>query len=300
MRQRQATARRHDASERKRLFAATGTVGFCLIAAAAGGFASGSLALIAAAAHMLTTGAMLGLALYGRSLAEGRTTPLAGSNFERVRALALYTMGVVVLGIGAVLIVRAGQRVNEPASVSLSTMLAASVIAFAGVATAMWLLFERKTALRSGVFLHAAVDALLTGAIAIGAVTISLGGWLLVDTLLAVLIAVLIVMSAFSMIHLSGTALLGVSPSGFNRDSIARDIESNVKGVVTVRDVRVWSTDGRRNRATLHACLSDEVDPHAVICDIKLRLAKHHRIDHVTVEPEFDLSAGRPVGALLH
>lgn len=300
MRQRQATARRHDASERKRLFAATGAIGFCMIAAAAGGFAAGSLALIAAAAHMLTTGVMLGLTLYGRSIAEGRAVPLAGSSFERVRALALYTTGVVALGVGAVLIVCAGQRVNQPVSVSGSTMLAASLLALANVATAAWLLFEPKAAARSGVFLHAAVDALLTGAIAIGAVTMLLGGWHLVDTLLAVLIAFLIVMSAFSMIQVSGIALLGTSSSGLNRDSIARDIESNVKGVLTVRDVRVWSPDGRRNRVTLHACLSDEVDPHAVICDIKLRLAKHHRIDHVTVEPEFDLSAGRPVGALLH
>ena len=64
--------------------------------------------------------------------------------------------------------------------------------------------------------------------------------------------------------------------------------------------MHVWSLDGARNMATLHACIKDGADAHATICDIKLRLAKLHRIEHVTVEPEFGHCADRPADAHLH
>ena len=55
--------------------------------------------------------------------------------------------------------------------------------------------------------------------------------------------------------------------------------------------MHVWSLDGTRNLATLHACLSDGADPQAAVKAIKQRLAKVHGIDHATVEPEFGVCA---------
>ena len=51
--------------------------------------------------------------------------------------------------------------------------------------------------------------------------------------------------------------------------------------------MHIWSLDGARNVATLHACLADGADAYAVIRTIKARLAENHGIDHATVEPEF-------------
>ncbi len=52
--------------------------------------------------------------------------------------------------------------------------------------------------------------------------------------------------------------------------------------------MHVWSLDGAKNMATLHACLDKGVDAHAAISAIKKRLATKHDITHATVEPEFD------------
>lgn len=94
--------------------------------------------------------------------------------------------------------------------------------------------------------------------------------------------------------------LLEGAPNGLDRDKIARDIEANVRGVASVHHMHVWSLDGARHMATLHASLRDGVDAPAAIRDIKVRMAKVHHIDHVTVEPEFDMCADRPAGAQLH
>jgi cobalt-zinc-cadmium efflux system protein len=76
-------------------------------------------------------------------------------------------------------------------------------------------------------------------------------------------------------------------PGSLDRDRIARDIESHVAGVREIHHMHVWSLDGVRNIATLHACLADGVDAHGAIRAIKQRLSKTHGIDHATVEPEF-------------
>ena len=76
-------------------------------------------------------------------------------------------------------------------------------------------------------------------------------------------------------------------PTSIDRDSIARDIEANVAGVREVHHMHVWSLDGTKNMATLHACLDEGVDAFAAVTAIKSRLASKHGIEHATVEPEF-------------
>jgi cobalt-zinc-cadmium efflux system protein len=298
MRQRHARARGQGTDETARFLVAACLVGCAMVVAAFSGLMAGSLALVAGAAHMLATAVALGLNWYARYLGASATMPLY--RFDRVKPLLRYTSGLVMLGIGILLIVGAGERVLQPTPVAGWPMVTGAVLVLIATAGTTFLVFGRAGAAPTGTRLHVLADMLIAAALVAAAVTLVLSGWVLVDTLLAVLIATLLFMNAFSLIHVSAQALLDAAPAGVDRERIARDIESNVKGVATVRDVHIWSLDGTSTRATLHACLNDEVDPHAVICDIKLRLAKHHRIDHVTVEPEFGHTTGRPVGTLLH
>jgi cobalt-zinc-cadmium efflux system protein len=55
--------------------------------------------------------------------------------------------------------------------------------------------------------------------------------------------------------------------------------------------MHVWSMDGSRNMATLHACLADGTDAFAAVTAIKGRLASAHGIGHATVEVEFGACA---------
>jgi cobalt-zinc-cadmium efflux system protein len=51
--------------------------------------------------------------------------------------------------------------------------------------------------------------------------------------------------------------------------------------------MHVWSMDGSRTMATLHACLNEGVDAYGAVSAIKLRLATVHSIEHATVEAEY-------------
>ena len=89
------------------------------------------------------------------------------------------------------------------------------------------------------------------------------------------------------MVREAGHLLLEGVPASLDRDGIARDIEAHVEGVREVHHMHVWSLDGAKNMATLHACLTEGTDPHGAVTAIKTRLARKHGIDHATVEPEF-------------
>ena len=76
--------------------------------------------------------------------------------------------------------------------------------------------------------------------------------------------------------------LLEGAPAELDRDGIARDIVANVEDVREIHHMHVWSLDGSKMMATLHACLTDGADANVAVRDVKARLAlqiRHHACD---------------------
>ena len=106
--------------------------------------------------------------------------------------------------------------------------------------------------------------------------------------LATVLVAVLILGTAWRLMREAAHVLLEGVPASLDRDGIAGDLVKNVAGVREVHHMHLWTIDGDRNMATLHACLDEGVDAHRAVAAIKARLAAVHGIGHATVEPEYD------------
>ena len=73
--------------------------------------------------------------------------------------------------------------------------------------------------------------------------------------------------------------------------SVAADLVASNADVREIHHMHIWSMDGEKNMATLHACLAEGADPYVVVAAIKKRLATRHGIAHATVEPEFGACA---------
>lgn len=292
----------HGTSDKTRVLIAACLTGGFMIAEAAGGLVTGSLALLADAGHMLSDSVSLVLAWYAFHLAGRAATSRLTYGFDRVKTLVAYTNGLTVFIIGIWIVYEAFHRISEPAPILGGPMLAIAVLGLLVNIGAFYVLHggDRESLNMRGAILHVLGDMLGSVAAIAAAVIILYTGWYPIDPILSALVALLLFRSAWGLVKESGHMLLEGAPTGLDRDSIARDIENNVKGVASVHHMHVWSLDGSRNMATLHACMKDGADAHAAICDIKLRLAKLHRIDHVTVEPEFGQCADRPADAHLH
>lgn len=279
----------HGGTDKKRvLIAAFLTAGF-MVAEAAGGFYTGSLALLADAGHMLTDSVSLALAWYAFHLADRKATARLTYGFDRVKTLVAYTNGIAIFAIGAWIVVEAFHRVNDPTTVLGGPML---VIAGLGLVVNIVTFLvlhggDRESLNMRGAILHVLGDLLGSVAALIAAVVIIYTGWMPIDPILSALVAVILFRSAWSLVRESGNLLLEGVPESMDRDGIARDIEAHIPGVREVHHMHVWSLDGTKNMATLHACLNEGADAYTAVTAIKSRLAGKHGIRHATVEPEY-------------
>ncbi len=276
------------AGNRQRLFiAALLTCVFMLVEAFAG-FFTGSLALLADAGHMLTDSVALVLAYVAYRMGDRPGTSRMTYGFDRLKVLIAYTNGLTVLGIAFLIVVEAIGRMAEPAPILGGAMLAVAGIGL-GVNVLVFIVLhggDRESLNLRGAILHVLGDLLGSVATIAAALIILMTGWLPADPLLSVLVALLLIGSAWRLMRESGLILLEGAPQDVDRNSVAHDVEKNAEGVVDIHHMHVWTLDGKQRLATLHARLSRDADAARSIAAIKERLRQKHGIRHATVEVE--------------
>jgi cobalt-zinc-cadmium efflux system protein len=289
----------HEGTDKSRVLIAACLTGGFMAVEALGGFFFGSLALLADAGHMLTDAVSLGFAWYAFHLSGRPATPAHTYGFDRVKTLVAYSNGLAIFFIGAWIIVEAIERFASPEPVLGVPML---IVASLGLAVNIGIFFilhggDRENLNMRGAILHVMGDMLGSVAALVAAAVIIATGWYPIDPILSAVVAVVIFVAAARLVRDAGRVLLEGVPRSLDRDAIARDLAANIRGVKGIHHVHVWSLDGSRNMATLHALLEDGTDPHLATVAIKARLARSHRIGHATVETEYGHCAD---GRVLH
>lgn len=281
----------HDlgSTDKTRVLVAAVLTGGFMVAEAVGGVLTGSLALLADAGHMLTDSVSLVFAWYAFHLAGRAASSRMTYGYDRVKTLVAFVNGLTVLLIGLWIVYEAWKRLNAPAPVLGGPMLAIAVMGLVVNIGAFLVLHggDRDSLNMRGAILHVLGDLLGSVAAIAAALVIMATGWMPIDPILSVLVALLLFRSAWGLVRESGGLLLEGVPPSLDRDAIAADLVANVGTLREVHHMHLWSLDGARHMATLHACLKDGAEPLEAIREIKHRLATEHGIGHATVEPEF-------------
>jgi cobalt-zinc-cadmium efflux system protein len=276
-------------NERRLFWVAVVTAAFMLVEAV-GGLLAGSLALLADAGHMLADVVGLVLAWFAfrvsRWPADGRRT----YGFDRVQILVAFGNGLALFVIAGFVIFEAIRRLNEPIEVLGGPMLA---VAIAGLAINVGAYFILHGADRSnlnirGAMIHVIGDLLGSAGAIAAAVIILATGWTLADPLVAILVAVIILRSAWFVVRDSAHILLEGAPVHLPIAEIGEDLRANVPGVEDIHHIHAWSITQERPMVTLHARVGPDVDGFAAVREIKARLRSEYGIEHATVEIEQD------------
>ncbi len=284
------------ASERRIGLAALVT-GLFMLAEVAGGILSGSLALIADAGHMLTDCAGLALAWLGFRIARRPADRKRSYGYGRFGVLVAFANGLLLFAVAGWIVVEAVHRIRAPTPVLGGVMF---WVALAGLGVNILSLHllaggDRGNLNVRAALLHVAGDLLGSVAALAAAVTILMTGWMPIDPILSVLVAVLILGSAARIVRDAGHILLEGTPAGLDPRQIEQDLEASVPGVRDVHHVHAWSLSQDRPIVTLHARISsDGAAPEAVTSAIKKRLKTVYGVDHATVEIEFERCADAP------
>ncbi|MBB3952759.1 cation diffusion facilitator family transporter [Aureimonas jatrophae] len=276
----------HGASERRLLIAA-GLTGVFMVVEAAGGWLSGSLALLADAGHMLVDFAGLLLALFAARLARRPADARRSFGYDRFSVLVAYTNGLVLFAIAGFILYEAWERLADPAPVLAGPMLA---VAIAGLLVNIGAFFalhggDAEDLNLRGALLHVLGDLLGSVAAILAAIVIFATGWTPIDPILSVLVCLLILGNAARLVRQSAHVLLEGAPAGVDGPAVARHLETSVPGVADVHHVHVWMLTPQRRAATLHACVADGAAEDTVV-RIKTELRERFAIGHATVEIE--------------
>jgi len=277
-----------DNNERRTLWAAILTGSF-MAAEVVGGILSGSLALLADAAHMLTDFASLALAWFAFRLSRRPADFIRTYGFDRVQVLVAFLNGLALFLIAGWILFEAAHRLLEPVPVLGSIMAGIAALGLLVNIGAFFLLHgaDRDNLNIRGATLHVLGDLLGSVAALLGAGVILLTGWMPIDPLLSVLVAVLILWSAWRLVAEAGHILLEGTPKNLDLAAVGPDLVAHVEPVESVHHVHAWSITQERQMITLHACVADNgMKPEAVTAAIKARLAERFGLTHATVELE--------------
>jgi cobalt-zinc-cadmium efflux system protein len=276
-----------DLNERRLLLAGVLTT-VTLVAEAAGGIISGSLALLADAGHMLTDAAALALAYLAVRVAKRPADWKRTYGFQRFEVLAAFANGLALFFISAMISFEAIERMFKPVEVLGGPMLAIAAVGL-GVNVLTLLILRHGSGANLNVraaLLHVMSDLLGSVAAIVAALVILQTGWTPIDPILSIVITLLILRSAWLITKDAGHILLEGAPSSIDVREVQKDLEANIPDVQSVHHVHAWSLSENRPVMTLHALTCDSVPPERVAAAIKARLKEAFGVVHATVEVE--------------
>jgi cobalt-zinc-cadmium efflux system protein len=275
------------ARHRKSLVWALALTTTFLVVEVIGAWISGSLALLADAAHMLTDAGGLALALFAIWFAA--RPPSASKTFGYLRAevLAALINAVVLLLLAVYILYEAYQRIFAPPEVLSAPMLIVAVVGLVVNLISMRLLAagSEESLNLKGAYFEVLADMLGSIGVIASALIIMFTGWTLADPIIGAAIGVFIVPRTWALLKHSVNILLEGTPIGFDLAKLERALRG-LPGVVDTHDLHVWTITSGIDAMSGHLVVADDADQQAVLVAARTALHEDFGIDHTTIQIE--------------
>jgi len=264
------------------------TVAFVVVEAVAG-IRAHSLALLSDAGHNFTDALAILLAWFGFYLESKPANENKTYGYHRAGVLSAFVNALTLVALSGWILYESVIRLRHPAPVESGIMMAVAALGLllnAGIVVALRPASRQDINVRSA-FVHMLGDALGSVAIIGAAIGIRYTGWQQLDPLLSMLIALLIVWTAWDIIRESLDILLEGLPRGLKLPDVTCAMKG-VEGVLDVHDLHIWSLGSRTRALSCHVLIED-VPPSAsdaILRRLNALLAERFQIYHTTVQFE--------------
>jgi cobalt-zinc-cadmium efflux system protein len=267
----------------QRLVATLVLVCVYMVAEVVGGILSGSLALLADAAHMLSDAGALGLAIFAIWFARRPAPSRHTFGYHRAEILAALANAATLLAIAFYVFIEALERLREPHVVEGELMMAVAAGGLAVNLASLWLLHAgRHDSLNiRGAWLHVVTDALGSVQAVVAGALILAFGWHWVDAVASLLIGALVVYSAWALLRESVAVLMESAPRSIDVDQVRARLDQ-VSGCRGVHDLHIWTIASGLVALSAH-CEADR-PPADEFRALQHDLAHEFGIHHVTIQ----------------
>lgn len=283
-----------DADVRKLAIALSLLVGFLLVEVVVGIIAS-SLALLSDAGHMLTDAAAIAFAIVAIRLAARPARGVLTFGLKRVEILSAQVNGLTLLILAVIILIEAIRRLIDPPQVEGGLVLAVALLGVVVNIAATWVLARanRQSLNVEGAFRHVLTDLYAFIGTAIAGLLIVLTGWERADPIASILVAALMLHSAYGLLMASGRVFLEAAPQGSDPVKIGQAMVST-PGVIEVHDLHVWEVTSGFPALSAHVTVSAGADCHGIRRELEALLHGRFDIDHTTLQVDHE------GGELLH
>ncbi|ATW52985.1 cation diffusion facilitator family transporter [Streptomyces xantholiticus] len=263
-----------------------------------GGVLSGSLALIADAAHMATDAVGLAMALLAIHFANRPAGQNRTFGFARAEILAALANCLLLIGVGGFLLFEAVERFIEPAQTRGGLTVVFALVGLAANMVSLTLLMRgQKESLNvRGAYLEVLADALGSVTVLISAGIILATGWQYADPIASLAIGLMIVPRTWRLLRETLNVLLEAAPQGVDMGDVRAHILA-LPGVEDVHDLHAWTITSGMPVLSAHVVVSqdalDAVGHEKMLHDLQGCLGAHFDVEHCTFQLE-------PVGHAEH
>lgn len=250
------------------------------------GIYANSMGLVSDAGHNLSDVFSLVLTLVGIKLAMAQSNRRFTYGYQKATILISLLNAILLLVAVGVIVVESIRKFSHPDPIdgSLVSWTAGIGIIING-ATAWLLMKDQKEDLNvRGAFLHMAADTLVSVGVVIAGIIITFTGWVMIDPIISLAIAVLILVSTWAMLKETLNLAIDGVPEGINVGKLKENIEK-MPHVRSIHHLHVWALSTTVNAMTLHV-LIDSRDYEDEVKDAIKNYAMEHGISHPTVEFE--------------
>lgn len=259
--------------------------GFCLLEAGYG-IASGSMALLADAGHNLSD--VLGLLVGWTAVILGRRAPSRRFTYgmKRASVLAALTNAVLLLVATGAIAFEAIRRLGAPSPIETGPMIWVALIGIAINGATAWLFARGKADLNAhAAFLHMVADALVSAGVVVTGIVIARTGWVMLDPIVSLAIAVIIVLGTWRLLRDSVALSLDAVPDGVDPEAIEQAL-ATLPGVTGVHHIHVWPISTTETAFTGHLLVEQKADQTQILRTAALMLTRDFAVAHTTIQIE--------------
>lgn len=254
-----------------------------------GGIFTHSLALISDSGHMLSDSSSLVLSLIAFWFASKPASPNKTYGFHRFEILAALFNGITLFVIAGIIIWEAYSRFFNPPTVASGSMILIACIGLLANLASAWSLI-RKGDVKNNVnlksaYVHVLGDALGSVGAIIAGLCMYFFGWYITDPLISVLVALLILKSAWGIITQTVHILMEGTPSTINHAAVKEALE-RIDGVKDVHDLHIWTITSGLDSMSGHVLVKDGWDCQQILQQAIDMMEKEFGILHSTIQVE--------------
>lgn len=248
-----------------------------------GGIITNSTAIVSDAIHDFGDSISIGVSYFLEKKSKKKPDNEYTFGYTRYSVLgAIITNTILILG-SLIVMYHAITRMFKPEDIDYNGMIIFAIIGVIVNLIAANCTKEGDSLNQRAVNLHMLEDVLGWAVVLVGALVIKLTHITIIDPILSIIVALYILANAIQSFKKIFNLFLEKTPEDIEIDEL-KDHLLEIKGVLDIHHIHIWSIDGVNNFATMHV-VTDSKKVNKLKQSIKEEL-REHGISHTTIELE--------------